>query len=83
MNTRDYNSKTALSHKLYLCTQEAEIDNLFNQFAITNISARIDYLRRSMGVDEIYDFNQEPISETEQYEFEKEAFVEGSWRLLS
>lgn len=83
MANLSYNQETELGKKLFLCTNEADIENVFNLFNVKDISQRISYLRRSMGVETVYDAPQKGLTKKDEYEFECEAFTEGSWRLLN
>ena len=78
-----YNQEADLMKKLLLCTKESDIEALFNQFNIQNLSSKVSFLRRRMGVEKIYDAPQPGLTEQDDYEFECEAFTEGSWRLLA
>lgn len=78
-----YNQETDLMKKLLLCTQETDIENLFRQFNIDSLARKISFLRRRMGVEKVYDAPQDGLTEKDEYEFECEAFTEGSWRLLN
>lgn len=77
-----YNQESDLMKKLLLCTNENDIESLFNQFNIQNLTKKISFLRRRMGVEKIYDAPQKGLTEQDEYEFECEAFTEGSWRLM-
>lgn len=49
---------------------------------ITNTIEKIQLLRECMGVIKTFD-GTEKVSIAEEYEFEKAAFVEGTWRILN
>ncbi|MGI5173479.1 hypothetical protein H0R92_07735 [Treponema sp. OMZ 840] len=78
-----YNQENDLLKKLFLCTQEADIEKTFEDFHIADTAKKITFLRRRMGVEKIYDAPQTGLTEADEYEFECEAFTEGSWRLLN
>lgn len=68
--------------KLFFCTREKDIDALFEKENIMNTIEKIQLLRECMGVIKTFD-GTEKVSIAEEYEFEKAAFVEGTWRLLN
>ncbi len=78
-----YNDESKLMKVLKFCTEYEDIEKIFNEFNISTFSDKISYLRRVMGVEQIYDAPQKGITEEDDYEFECEAFTEGSWRLLN
>lgn len=63
--------------KLKFCTEEPQIDKLFEEFSISSFQERIKLLDRCMEATT----NHESYDEDE-YKFCREVFVEGSWRLL-
>ena len=77
-----YNQQSDLLKKLLFCTSENDINSTFTEFDIQDINEKIFFLRRRMGVEKIYDAPQEGLTDQDEYEFECEAFTEGSWRLM-
>lgn len=63
--------------KLNLCTEESQIDNLFEEFAIYSFQERIELIDRCMNATTNHSSYDE-----DEYKFCREVFVEGSWRLL-
>lgn len=64
--------------ELTLCTEEAEVDALFEKEEIKNYKERSFILNRCMGGLKQWGIEEE---EEEEYELERYVFVEGKWRL--
>ena len=76
-----YNQIDAILKRLYLCTNRAQIDELFIAENIFDYKERIELLQECMGMEDICNM-PEKITPKEEYDFECEIFEEGTWRLL-
>lgn len=76
-----YNQIDAILKRLYLCTNRAQIDELFIAENIFDYKERIELLQECMGVEDVYN-TPDKITPKEEYDFECEIFEEGTWRLL-
>ncbi|MDR1147670.1 MAG: hypothetical protein LBK66_03480 [Spirochaetaceae bacterium] len=65
------------------CSTEAAIDNVFNQFSITDLPVKTMLLRQSMQVQEVFGSpGDESLSDEDIYREELEFFLDGKWRDL-
>lgn len=72
----------SIKERLFICTEREEIDALFDSEGIGNLKERIELLDQCMGFEEMANTPEElPIEQ--EYDFECEMFVEGTWRMLS
>ena len=76
-----YNKIDHLLKKLYLCTEEEEIDALFEENGITDYAERSVLLNKCMGVLEASG-TPERVSKKDMYKLDRCVFVDGTWRLL-
>ena len=67
---------------LTLCTEEAEVDALFEKEDIKNYKERSFILNKCMGVLEQWGIPQET-EDVEQYELDRYVFAEGTCRLMN
>lgn len=76
-----YKKIAAILKRLYLCTNRAQIDELFIAENIIDYKERIALMQKCMGAEDICNM-PENITAKEEYDFECEVFEEGTWRLL-
>ena len=76
-----YKKIAAIVKRLYLCTEKAQIEELFIAENIIDYKERIALMQKCMGVEDVYN-TPEKITPKEEYDFECEVFEEGTWRLL-
>ena len=76
-----YKKIAAILKRLYLCTNRAQIDELFIAENIIDYKERIELLQECMGMEDICNM-PEKITLKDEYDFECEIFEEGTWRLL-
>ena len=69
-------------NELYITTEKSRIDDVFDKYGISNLTERIDLLRRCMKV---LDISNAPGAVTlqDEYKGEIEIFAEGSWRFIN
>ena len=67
--------------KLYLCTKQEEIENVFKSYDIQSFTEKIELLKKCMAVA-VISGTPEETTEEDAYEFDCKVFLEGSWRLL-
>ena len=70
-------------NELFFCTDKNEIEKVFNNNKITDLSDRIELIRKCMGVEEVFNSSLNKTSLEEDYYYELDIFIEGSWRLLA
>ena len=76
-----YKKIAAILKRLYLCTEKAQIEELFIAENIIDYKERIALMQKCMGMEDICNM-PENITAKEEYDFECEVFEEGTWRLL-
>ena len=76
-----YKKIAAILKRLYLCTEKAQIEELFIAENIVDYKERIELLQECMSMEDICNM-PEKITPKEEYDFECEIFEEGTWRLL-
>ena len=68
--------------ELYRCTEEAEIDALFEKEGVQDYKERMFLLDKCMGFVETFSTPEE-ITEEGEYELNRRIFVEATWRLMN
>lgn len=77
-----YKQIDSILKRLYLCTEKAQIDELFDKERISNYKERIELIHQCMGVKDICN-TPEKITAEAEYDFECAIFEEETWRLLN
>jgi hypothetical protein len=77
-----YKKIDSILKRLYVCTEKAQIDELFVAEQIDDYTERLELLHKCMGVEDVYN-TPEKITLEDEYDFECAIFVEGTWRLLN
>ena len=81
--TETIRMSTDISQKLFLCTSETDIDEVFNNFKISHIPDKIGLLQLCMGVKNYSPCpSDEELTLEQQYNDELLIFLDGSWRFL-
>jgi hypothetical protein len=71
-----------ISEKLFLCTSENSIEEIFNSFKVSKISDKIGLLQICMGVKHFSSSPPNNLTLEQQYHDILLIFLEGSWRFL-
>jgi len=71
-----------IREKLFGCSTEEAVNGVFNKFGITDYQVKTMLLRQSMQVQELYDADEEPLTDEDAYEEELDFFLDGKWRDL-
>ena len=76
-----YNKVEEVLRRLYLCTEQEQIEDVFNKYEIKSFKERSDFLKKRMGILETTG-TPDDTSEKEDYEFDCAVFIDGTWRLV-
>ena len=83
LSVEDIKKIGQIKEKLFGCSTEQELDDVFNQFGITDFPIKTTLLRQSMQVQEAFDApGDQPASHQDAYREELEFFLDGQWREL-
>ena len=77
-----YDKGESIIKSLYTCTARDEIDDVFTKNGISDSFERIQFLRKCMEIESVYETPEE-VSPEDEYDFECAVFVEGTWRMLN
>jgi len=71
------------SSKLHSCFTVDQVETVFRSFSIFDPSEKKEILLDCMGVEEMFSVGGDALTPEEDYQYELDTFIEGSWRLLS
>ena len=79
-NFEIYNRIEEILKKLYLCTEQEEIENVFKSYDVQSFTEKMDLLKKCMSVT-VINGTPEETTEEDSYDFDCKVFLEGTWRL--
>jgi len=78
-----FNKVSSIIKELLYCTEKEDIEKVFSNNNINDFSDRINILRKTMKVEQVFYTGKKKITLEDEYQYELDIFVEGSWRLLA